>query len=90
MVAPAGAPESRLKERLFAGKSGSVAEAVKVSRLPSSNAYAPIAASTGAMVDFVDRDRDGLEVFQARHTVVSDPHGHRVVTRRRSLQEASN
>ncbi len=42
------APESRLKERLFAGKSASVAEAVKVSRLPSSTLLLPIVASSGA------------------------------------------
>ena len=51
MVAPAGAPVSRLKERLFAGKSASVAEAAKVIRLPSSTLLLPI---TGGRLRFAE------------------------------------
>ncbi len=45
--APAGAPASRLKVKLFAGRSGSLAVAVKVSAVPSSTVLSPMAARTG-------------------------------------------
>src|SRR6267378_4033661 len=35
MPAPAGAPESRLKAKIFSGRSGSVAEFVKTSVVPA-------------------------------------------------------
>src|SRR6187401_2333493 len=48
MTAPAGAPESSENVRVFAGKSGSVAAAVKVISLPQTPLLCPIAPSTGA------------------------------------------
>src|SRR5262245_31366322 len=47
MLAPAGA-SMRLKVRVLAGRSASVAVAVKLSVLPSSVVRAPMAARTGA------------------------------------------
>src|SRR5437764_537199 len=48
MLAPAGAPASRLKVRSWAGTSESVALAVKVSRLSSLPVLFPIGVNTGA------------------------------------------
>src|SRR5882672_966097 len=47
MIAPAGAPGSRLKVRLCAGRSGSVAVAVKVRFEPAVTVLLPMVASTG-------------------------------------------
>ena len=47
MLAPAGAPASRLKLSVLAGSSGSLAVAVKLSVSPSATKRLPIAASTG-------------------------------------------
>ncbi len=48
MEAPAGAPASREKRSAFAGRSASVARAVKVSSLPAPPVFGPMKASTGA------------------------------------------
>src|ERR1051326_2767575 len=51
MLAPAGAPESREKVNWFAGISGSLALALKVSRTPSLAVLFPIEVSTGGLFD---------------------------------------
>ena len=48
MLAPLGAPASRLNVSVLAGTSASVAEAVNVSRLPSFTDLFPSEASSGA------------------------------------------
>src|SRR5437867_12497115 len=48
ILAPAGAPGSRLKVNALAGRSTSVAVLVKVRVLPSLTVLFPIAANTGA------------------------------------------
>src|SRR5258706_11609986 len=48
MLAPSGAPESRLKVREFAGRSASFAVLVKVSKLPSLIVLLAIGAKVGA------------------------------------------
>ena len=48
MLAAAGAAASRLKVRLLAGSSSSLAVAVKVSRVSSFTVLSPIGSSTGA------------------------------------------
>src|SRR5438309_2625202 len=50
MLAPAGAPGSRLKVKVCAGLSASVAEAVKVKRLPSLIVLLLSGTRTGAML----------------------------------------
>ena len=65
MLAPAGAPASRLKVNVLAGRSASVAVAVKVSGVSSSTVLLPIAASTGAWLTSLTCDADGLEVASA-------------------------
>ena len=49
MVAPVGAPGSRLNVSLWAGRSASVAEAVNDKRFSSSIVLLPIAANSGAV-----------------------------------------
>src|SRR5881396_359114 len=53
IVAPAGAPAARLKSSKFAGKSESVALAVKVTVWPSEFVRLAIGASTGGEFDSV-------------------------------------
>ena len=48
IAAPVGAPESKLNVRLLAGRSASLAVAVKLSSTPSSTVWLPIGSSTGA------------------------------------------
>jgi hypothetical protein len=50
MLAPAGAPASRLKVSVLAGRSASVALASKLIRASSLPDWSPIALSTGAML----------------------------------------
>ena len=77
MIAPPGAPASRLKVRSLAGRSASVAVAVKASSPPSSTLIAD-RIEYRSLVDFTYRDVDGFKVVQIRLTVVSDPNGHGV------------
>ena len=49
MASPAGAPGSRAKARVCAGRLVSVATALKLRRLPSSICLSPIAANTGGV-----------------------------------------
>ena len=51
IVAPAGAPASRVNVSVSSGRSGSLAAAVNVSSVPSSTAWFPIGSSTGAEVE---------------------------------------
>src|SRR2546423_15070881 len=48
ILAPAGAPESRVYVSVWAGTSGSVAETVKLNGFPSVTVLFPIGAITGA------------------------------------------
>ncbi len=50
MAAPAGAPASKLKVRVWAGLSASVALAVKESGVPDSIVLLPIPARTGGVL----------------------------------------
>ena len=75
MAAPAGAPASRVKVRVLAGRSASVAVAVKLIRASSLPLWLPMARQHRGGVDFVDGDLDGLEVIQGRRAVVGDAHG---------------
>src|SRR5258706_5658977 len=51
--APAGAPGSRLKVSAWAGRSGSVAELVKVSKMPSAMVRLVIATRLGGLFDSI-------------------------------------
>ena len=74
------APASRLKDRVLAGRSPSVAAAVNVSKLPSLTFLLPIAASTGAWFTSPTVMLKVSKSFQTRCCIISDPHGHRVHT----------
>src|SRR5580765_7037 len=76
MPAPAGAPASRLKVRIWAGRSASVAEAVNVSRVCSFRVWLPMVASTGAVFGWltttamVSDALEGGEALSVTRTVI--------------------
>src|SRR5262245_10598362 len=77
MVAPAGAPASRLKVNDCPGRSGLVAVAVNIRRLPSLTDLFPIGAKTGGWLpnatDWLFENSDVLPTGSVAVAVTKEP-----------------